>query len=81
MIPGAGWEVLYAAKNEDGTWDYSSQAKLVVLVWSDNEAGNLTGWVVSPSETGDAGSTLYAAGGVAPIGADGRTQYFVKYVP
>jgi len=81
MVPGAGWEAQYAVRNTDGTWDTSTYKNLPVIVWNADESGNITGWVVSPTETGEGGGTLKSAPTVSFLAPDGRTLVFLKYVP
>ena len=81
MVPGAGWQAQYAVRNTDGTWDFSTYKNLPVLVFNGDESGNLVGWVVSPTDTGEGGGALKAAPGVTFTGADGRDLVFAKYVP
>lgn len=81
MVPGAGWEAYYAVKNPDGTWDTTMYKNLPVIVWNGDESGNIVGWVVSPTETGDGAGTLKSAPTVTFTATDGRTLSFVKYVP
>jgi hypothetical protein len=81
MVPGAGWEAQYAVHNTDGTWDVSTYKNLPVIVWGEDESGNIVGWVVSPSMTGEDGGSLKAAPTVSFTAADGRVVTFLKYVP
>lgn len=81
MVPGAGWEAQYAVHSADGTWDTSVYRNLPVIAWNGDESGNIVGWVVSPTDTGDAGGTLKAAPLVTFTAPDGRALVFMKYVP
>ncbi len=81
MVPGAGWEALYAVKNTDGTWDTATYKKLPVIVFSEDESGNIVGWVVSPTDVGDDGGSLKTAPSVTFAAPDGRMLSFLKYVP
>jgi hypothetical protein len=81
MVPGAGWEAQYAVHNTDGTWDTTTYKNLPVIVWNGDESGNITGWVVSPTGTGDEGGALKSAPTVTFTAMDGRTLSFLKYVP
>lgn len=80
MIPGAGWEAHYAVF-VDGAWDFTTTKNLPVIVWNGDESGNIVGWVVSPTDTGEPAGFLKAAPAVSFAAPDGRTLSFVKYVP
>lgn len=72
-------QALYAAKNVDGTWNFTWTSNLPVLAWDRDEHG-VTGFVQSPSGDGTQAAYLIPANDAKPSGSSGGAQSFVRYL-